>query len=186
MIKFYLPNKKEDEKIIFLLRRHWFVLFRRMALWGILAAIPLAVIIFFRDIIDFIANDGFFYSLGVLFLSVYYLYVWLFVLNSFVDYFLDVWIVTNERIISIEQKQLFAREMAEQKLVKIQDVTSEMKGMLATFFNFGDIYIQTAGEKERFIFKQVYQPEETARKISSLVEYRQRYERIKEQGYGSL
>ena len=186
MIKFYLPNIKEDEKIILLLRRHWFVIFRRMALWVVLAAIPLAIIIFFRGIIDFIINNEFFYSIGVLFLSVYYLYIWLFVLNSFVDYFLDVWIVTNERIINIEQKQLFSREMAEQKLVKIQDVTSEMKGMFSTFLNYGDIYIQTAGEKERFIFKQVHQPEETARKISSLVEYRQRYERIKEQGYGSL
>ncbi|MEK7203085.1 MAG: PH domain-containing protein, partial [Patescibacteria group bacterium] len=63
----------------------------------------------------------------------------------------------------------------------VQDITSEMKGIFGTFFNFGDVYIQTAGEKERFIFRQIPNPNEVVRKISNLAELKRKYEKVKEE-----
>jgi hypothetical protein len=39
--------------------------------------------------------------------SAYYLFAWLFFFFSFIDYYLDVWIITSERIIDIQQNGFF-------------------------------------------------------------------------------
>jgi len=86
----------------------------------------------------------------------------LFVWNSFfilwLDYYLDAWIVTNERIINIKQGGFFARDISELKLTKIQDVTSEIIGIIPTLLDYGNIYVQTAGQEERFNFFQIPNP----------------------------
>ena len=75
-----------------------------------------------------------------------------------IDFYYDVWIVTDQRIISIEQLGLFRREISELEHGKIQDVTTEIHGIVPTLLKFGQVYIQTAGEKARFTFKQVENP----------------------------
>lgn len=86
------------------------------------------------------------------------MFLWLGLFISWIDYYLDIWIVTDQRIVNIEQIGLFRREVSELEHGKIQDVTSEVKGIIPTLFKFGDIYVQTAGEKERFVFKQIVDP----------------------------
>ena len=49
---------------------------------------------------------------------------------EFTDYYLDTWIVTTERIISIEQKGLFERTASELDLISVQDATAEVHGFL--------------------------------------------------------
>lgn len=180
MINFYIPNKKNGEKIIFLVRRHWLILFLRIHFWLVAMIIPILLALLFRGTsFVFPPENEFFKALLIIFLSIYYLSILLFMLNSFVDYYLDVWLVTTERILNIEQKQIFSRVTAEHKLTKIQDVASEVHGIIATLFDYGDVHIQTAGEKERFIFKQVPHPQEIKRKISELADSKKRYLHIK-------
>ena len=64
------------------------------------------------------------------------------------DYYLDMWIITTERIIDINQLGLFSREISEIPLRHVQDVTIEVHGIIETFLKFGTIKIQTAGERE--------------------------------------
>jgi hypothetical protein len=45
------------------------------------------------------------------------------------------------------------------ELDKIQDMTAKIKGFLPSFFHFGDLRIQTAGEKGEFILDQIEDPE---------------------------
>ncbi len=126
-------------------------------------------------------NNQFFAPIVILFVSLYYLYIWLFAFHSFVDYYLDVWIVTNHRVVNIEQKGLFARQVSEQKLYRIQDVTSELKGLIGTFLDFGTVYVQTAGEEARFIFKQIPHPQNVAQKINQLVEENRKFHELMNQ-----
>ncbi|MBI2484097.1 PH domain-containing protein [Candidatus Uhrbacteria bacterium] len=93
-----------------------------------------------------------------LFGTVYYAYVLLFILYSFFDYFLDIWIVTDKHVIDIEQKALFFRVISKQEVSRIQDVTAEIKGVMPTLFNYGDVHLQTAGAQGRFIFRKVPDP----------------------------
>lgn len=82
------------------------------------------------------------------FLSLYMMILFLFLFLFWMDYYLDMWIITDRRIIAIEQKGLFRREVAEILLPRVQDVTIEISGIIETFLKFGTIKIQTAGERE--------------------------------------
>lgn len=175
--RFYLPHALPNETVLLLLRRHWFVLFARMLLWTVAGAMPVGLAFLLPDVMGRAIAHSVGYPLMVIAASVYYLFIWLFAFNGFVDYYLDVWMVTNERIINIEQTQLFARTTAEQKLNRIQDVAAEINGILPTFLGYGDVSVQTAGEKSFFNFEQIPDPEGVARKISSLVENKRHAER---------
>lgn len=180
MLNFFIPHRLEGEKIILLLRRHWFVIVIKILLWVIVAILPPIFYFMLGNVLTGFFNHELFYPLLVLFTSIFYLYVWLFMFFSFIDYYLDVWIVTNERIINIELKGLFSRVVSEQKLFRVQDVTSEMEGFFPTFLNYGTVYIQSAAEKERFIFEQVPRPNEVAKKINTLAEENKKFHRILE------
>ncbi|NUM25887.1 MAG: PH domain-containing protein [Candidatus Buchananbacteria bacterium] len=184
MIKFFIPHRKDGEKIIFFLRRHPFTIAIKIVFWAIVAIMPLAFHLILEDTVSSLLTNQYIAPIIILFLSLYYLYVWLFMFHSFVDYYLDVWIVTNHRVINIEQKGLFSRTVSEQKMYRIQDVTSELKGLFGTFLDFGTVYIQTAGEQARFIFKQIPQPQEVARKINQLVEENKKYHELEIQKNG--
>ena len=174
MTKYYLPHATKDEKVILLLRRHWSVLVLKLLVWVIVGVLPVAFYLFDPEVFSKALANEVLQTICLLLLSVYYLYVWLFIFYSFIDYYLDTWIVTDRRIINIEQKGLFAREASEQKLFRIQDVTSELRGMLPTFLNFGTVYIQTAAEEPRFVFKQIPDPTRVAQTIIKLVEKNKR------------
>lgn len=94
--------------------------------------------------------------------SIYYLFLWMLFYGFWLDYFLDYFVVTDKRVIDIEQSGLFSRTTAEQQLGRVQDVTHVVKGFWATMFHFGHVYIQTAGEKQRFVFEDVNEPDKVA------------------------
>ncbi len=106
--------------------------------------------------------------------SLYYLYIFLFILYSFFDYFLDVWIITDKYIIDIEQRALFFRSITKQEIIRIQDVTSEVRGIIPTIFNYGDVHIQTAGAQERIIFHKVPNPNSVVATVLKILEEQRR------------
>lgn len=91
-------------------------------------------------------------------------------LFGFVDYYLDVYIVTNERIVDISQNGFFKRDIAELHLHQVQDVSAKEEGFFSTMFHYGDVTIQTAGERENFVFRSVPHPYIISKKIVDLHE----------------
>ncbi|MEK7488199.1 MAG: PH domain-containing protein, partial [Patescibacteria group bacterium] len=72
----------------------------------------------------------------------------------------DVWVLTNQRVIAIDQKGLFARTVSEFDLSRIQDITVEIHGIIPTVLNYGNLLARTASEHENFVLKQVGRPHE--------------------------
>lgn len=166
--------QKPYEKIIYFLRRDTIVYIKQMILFIFLLAIPVGLYFFFQISFPSLFQNTLIYPLLVLLTSVYFLTVWLVAFTAFIDYYLDFWIVTNDRIVNVEQ-HLFARTISELDLYKIQDVTGESKGFLQTMFDYGNVYVQTAGATERFIFEEVPNPREVAGKIIALAEEDRKY-----------
>lgn len=165
-----LPNQRPGEKIQLTLRRHWFVLFLIISRFILFSCIPIIFYIFLIYEAPEVLNGEIAQPILALSASLFYLFIWMFLFNNFIDYYLDVWIVTSERIINIEQRNLFYRTISEKNLDRMQDITSEVKGILQTFLNYGTIYIQTAGTTERFIFKDVPNAPEVTQQILKIVE----------------
>ena len=70
----------------------------------------------------------------------------------------DAYIVTNKRVVRRERLP-FVREMrAEAPLRTIQDIQELQEGLLAQVFNFGDLIIETAGERGHVAFREIPDP----------------------------
>ncbi|MBU4432144.1 PH domain-containing protein, partial [Patescibacteria group bacterium] len=154
-----LPNQMPGEKVIKVIHRDFFILFKSVLLSILLMILPLLIVAALILGKAGIMDNEIFLPLATLGASAYYLFVWLFLFFNFVDYYLDLWIITTERIIDIEQRGFFSRTISEQKIANIQDITSEIKGVIPTLLKFGYLYIQTAAAKERFIFEDVPDPD---------------------------
>lgn len=83
-------------------------------------------------------------------------------------YYLNLQIVTNERIIDINQRGMLHHETTEFNIAVIQDATTEIKGVLGNIFNFGNVRVQTAGEQQNFVFDHVADPKHVAQTIITL------------------
>jgi hypothetical protein len=60
------------------------------------------------------------------------------------------------------------REMTDANTEDIQEVTVKMGGAIRTFFNYGDVSIQTAAEKQYILFEAVPNPDRVAQILREL------------------
>ncbi|MDO8668461.1 MAG: PH domain-containing protein [bacterium] len=170
MLKYSLPGKLPNEKIIKIIRRDGFILFKKMIFIAGLVILPAAAVFLFLNFNQNLLYGPFSYPLIILSVSGYGLFICLFSFFSFIDYHLDIWIITSERIIDVRQEGFFSRVVSELKLFQIQDVTSEQHGFFKFIFKYGDVHVQTAGETQRFIFKEIPHPEIVRDTIIKLAE----------------
>ena len=156
----------EGEEVVLEARRHWIVVLPIYIIVGLLALAPLVL----YGVLDALpisletpgwgpALLGFAYSGWLLALWVGGYLVWL-------DHHLDIWVVTNQRLIDVEQKGIFRREVSSLRLDRIEDITAEVDGALATFLKFGDIKVQTAAEAKEFIISNIAAPQAVVDAIS--------------------
>ncbi len=165
-----LPNQRKNERVILFLRRHWFAIVTIVVAFILLTAAPLLIGWYFWDQIDLYLGHPVLGPLLIIVGSMYFFSLWLFVFIEFTDYYLDTWIITNERIINIEQEGLFHRTASELDLASVQDTTAEIRGILQTVFTYGNVFVQTAGQKGRFHFKNINNPEQVKERVNQLVE----------------
>lgn len=158
---------EKDEKIILEVRKHWFVLFSKTLFLLFLLLLPILIAISANtlNISDVIAIKGNHTYLYIILSSVWILFIWITFFIIWTDYYLDILMITNKRVIDIEQKGLFSREIAVSPLTRVEDATTEVNGIIATLLNFGNIHLQTAAESREFTINGVPNPSEIRRKI---------------------
>lgn len=163
-----LFDTKPNEQSVFFLRRHPLTFLRHILFFALMAGVPafFAWMVFEGQVPD-VQNE-----LGkialVIFGSVYYLGIWVFFFTEFADFYLDISIVTNQRIIDVDQRGLFNRSISELDLSRVQDVHSEIKGIFGTMFGYGNVVVQTAGEDRNFKFDHVPDPHGVRQRILEL------------------
>jgi uncharacterized membrane protein YdbT with pleckstrin-like domain len=150
-------EKHQGEQIIMVVRRHWFNVLQNLLSVLIMAAF-LVTSFFYLPLLFPTLSQNAGSGLFLFGETVFAMVIWIVFFLILIDYYFDVWIVTTRRIINVEQKGLFSREVSELKLEKIQDISTEVLGVIPTFLNYGDVFIQTAGEQERFLFRRVPDP----------------------------
>ena len=90
----------------------------------------------------------------------------MFFIVAWTNYYIDVLVVTNKRIIDIEQVGLFTRDIAELRLENIQDIKVEVVGLIQSFLKMGNLNIQTAGRNKEISLKNIPQAYEVKNTIS--------------------
>ena len=153
------------EVIIKQVRQHIFVLALRLLPFVLLGILPLFIAPTFDLLRSFSTAEPGVRALEPLephfrfFLGLWWLFLWMGAFNILTKYFLTVWVITSHRIVDIAQLGFFSRRVSSFLLVRIQDVTTDVHGILATLIGFGDINVETAGSSECFCMKGVRAPE---------------------------
>lgn len=145
----HFRGQQTGEEIIKIVRRHWFNILQQYF-------IVFLLIVFIGGVFSFF--NGFSRADLILMVTFFLMVAWIYSFIIWINYYFDVWIITNKRIVNIEQKSLFMRHISELKFSKIQDVSTEINGLIPTFLNYGEVYVQTAGSKGRFVFHNVPNP----------------------------
>ncbi len=100
----------------------------------------------------------------------WYLAVVGYAFTNFLYWYFNVYIVTNQRIIDIDWLNLLYKKLSSTHLDKIQDVSYKQGGIMDSFFDFGNVFIQTAGTDPNFEFESVPHPDKVVREISQIVQ----------------
>ena len=77
--------------------------------------------------------------------------------SGLIDTYFDVWILTTERLINIEQKGFFSRETSVLPYGRIEDISALFDGAVQARLNFGDVIIRDESA-EIFLFREVADP----------------------------
>lgn len=141
-----------EEKVLLVLRRHPITNVKWVLIVILMIFAP--ILLSFFPLLEFL--PGSFQFIAIL---GWYLITTAFVLQNFLTWFFNVDIVTDERIVDIEFYNLIYKQVSDAQTDRIQDITYKMGGALRNIFNFGDVYVQTAGEVPNFEFLAVPNPE---------------------------
>jgi uncharacterized membrane protein YdbT with pleckstrin-like domain len=169
------PNKlNPNEDIVLVVREDIFIIALRglgyFLIFCILMIIRLVLAGISNQLIISLYDIGFFTTNSILILLFAY---------NFHNYYLSLQIVTDQRLIDIDQTGLFNREVNELSIERIEDVTYKQNGILPAIFGYGSVSVQSAaeisgGEKKNdaltggFVFENVPQPAEIHAIITDL------------------
>lgn len=160
----------QDEKVLKIVRRHWFVLLLDAIKLLFLAALPIVILtathyLPTERVFAFSADP---FWVGGLFLFGWLLFVWMIGWYIFTNYYLDILLVTDKRVFDIEQYGFFRRRSGAFRIDRIQNISVEVKGIIQTLLNFGTIRLETAGEREDFVAPYISNPYEVKKFISDI------------------
>lgn len=159
---------EESEELIKVVRKHWFIIAIELVGITLLAAIPLVALLLIYTTEIESAIDLNVHLLPVMFGTLCWLIICcMMAVMAWTHYYLDLWIITDRRIIVIEQIHFFNRKVGSFRLERMQDIKVKITGILPTLLNFGTLRAQTASAAEsNFINRGLPKP----RELQSLIQ----------------
>ncbi len=154
-----LENLRPWEKVIMLVKRHWIVY---IILWiylllNIIITVTIYSILWINSITH-LAN------------IIIWLIFSLFLYIEWLNHELDMYVVTNNRVIWIEQIAFLNRAVSECNLWQVQEVNSKTSWLFANILNYWTLSIQTAWNKTTLQMDFCPDSIQAARKILNVVD----------------
>lgn len=160
-------TQETDETILLLLRAHFITNIPWIITTLFLLVLPYLLGILFQIVhISFSFLSPQFSLLLTLF---YYLMIFAYAFISFITWFYNTFLVTTKRIVDIDFSEVIYHNMAITKLELIDDIDYSQTGFIRSFFNYGDVFIQTAGNKANFEALGIPQPGRVIKIIGDLI-----------------
>lgn len=151
------------EHVVLEARKHWFFFLVEFLPYAIVAIVPFAIpklLLIAPPLAKYAAAFNYNSAFGRAALGVWLLMTWTTAWSNFTRHFLNVWVLTNQRIVDIKQHGYFNREVSSLFLSRVQDVTTNVKGILPSLLSIGDITVQSAGEVDEFHMYAIPRPEQ--------------------------
>lgn len=149
---------KEGENVIRLIRRHPITLVPSLSLAILLIVLPFFLLfpLFGLGILGVIMfGAAVLIGIGV-------------AARAFLLWDSDVLVMTTHRLVDVDQKGLFTRNVTEAQHTNIQDVSWSKKGIWQTMLGIGSLNIQTAGASLNIEASQVAHPQQLAEYLNDI------------------
>lgn len=154
-----LKNTRPWEKVLLVIKRHWIVY---VILWLYFLLLIISTIIIFA----FLNFQTISYISAISLWLIFSLFLYV----EWLNHELDMYVVTNNRIIWIEQISFLNRTVSECNLWQVQEVNSKTSWLFANIFNYGTLSIQTAWSVTTLKMWLCPNAIEKARKVLNIVD----------------
>ena len=162
-------TQDDSEEIILLLRRHWVT----NSWWVFLTGVVLLIPPFLPTLLSLSGFDFWAQLNGEwrrIVWSIWYLLASGFAFSKFLNWYFNVYIVTNERIIDVDFHGILFKKISESHLSRVQDITHRVGGLFPILFDYGELMIKTAAEESDLEFERVPHPSQVHRIIGDLIQ----------------
>ena len=107
-------------------------------------------------------------QIGAGLIIIWYMLVAAYVIENFLFWYFNIYIITNKNLVDINYTSLLSRSVVEVKIEDVQSQKSKIQGILRQIFNFGNVVVETAAENQRIDFEDVPKPDLVADRIQDL------------------
>lgn len=151
-------TQDSDEKVYVLVRAHWLTNLGWVLRNFILSILPFIVM-------SVLEANGIVINVGELSIQtttiiglLYYSFIFTNVVSSFIDWYFDPFIVTDQRIMDYDYKPYSNYSVSEISLQDVQDVKERSAGLVGDIFNYGNVFVYSASDASEMICKNVPSP----------------------------
>lgn len=146
----------QDEVIVCWFRRHWLMIFPRVALFISLIGLSLALFGLFFIHPERFQSTQFSVTLVIIMIAVHYLIHRTFF--SLSQFFFKRTFISNYRVVMEDRSLFFINEQVSIDLDKIQDIHVQQNGLLESFLHFGRLVIVLSAANEEIHIENVPRP----------------------------
>lgn len=154
--------------MVAIVRKHWIIFASALASYAFLALLPFVLLLVgyliagqssslapLSHALDNVLASG----LTRVGLGLWWLVLWLGVVATFTRLYLDVWVLTTDRIVEVRQRGYFNRHLSSFFLSRIQNISTDVSGILGTMLRYGSIHVETAGDAPDFEMNGIRDPQ---------------------------
>lgn len=157
-----MTNLQPWEKVLLVLKRHWIALV--YVFWYV--AFLVISVLFVLSFKNFpILWTNFINIVLTIYISVFLIFIYI----NWMRYELDIFIITNRRIIGLEEISFLNRRLSECSLDKVQEVNAQTSWLLSSLLNYWLVTIRTASEISDIKMEILPDAFDSARTISNLI-----------------
>jgi len=143
---------RDDEWVIFAVRRHWSRLFRQ-------TAPPFLLLLLLLPVFYALATaSGVILTVAAVIVALPILALFLLITWEYLNWRDDFFVLTTQRVAHIERVWPFSENFEETFLNNIEDIYEVRPGLPASLLNYGDLVLQTAGETVQVDMSRVPHP----------------------------
>ncbi len=156
---FYFETQDRGEKVYIKARAHPFINIGWVLNTAFLMVIPFIIWYIYLILpVDLRIVGEVSPFLVIVIFSIYYSIIFTMTFFNFLDWYYDLYLVTNIRIINIQFDPLKQHRISEAKLEHIEHVDESVIGFFPSIFDYGDVKVSTAARRGMFIFRAVPDP----------------------------
>lgn len=159
-----IENLRPWETVEMVVKRHWIVFLWLIIYFFISVFLSVGIYVLFPN------------EWGILAVIVVWLASLMYIYIQWLNVELDLLVITNNRIIWVEQISFLNRTILEANLWQVQEVNSQTKGVLSNLLDFGTIIVKTAWDSSNFNMDFAPRAFANSRRILNIVDnYRDNY-----------